>query len=85
MHLIDYILLFIAGYFSQYLSLLQNKTNGVISEASFLAPDFKTPVYMLNNFDDGVMFFEDYDDSTPPPESKFVIPETCRSTRGLFQ
>ena len=46
-------------------------------EAAFLAPDFKIPVYLLSNFE-GVMIFEEYDDSTPPPESRFTVPESCK-------
>ncbi len=49
-----------------------------MSEAAFLAPDFKTPVYLVSNIGDGPMIFEDYDDSTPPSESKFTIPESCK-------
>lgn len=61
-------------------TFLQNKTTGVTitKEAAFLAPDFKTPVYLLSNVDEGVMIFEEYDDSTPPPESRFTVPESCK-------
>ena len=29
------------------------------------------------------MIFEDYDDSVPPPESRFVVPESCMKTTLL--
>ena len=51
-----------------------------MKEAAFLAPDFKPPVYLVSNIGDGVMIFDDYDDSTPPPESRFTIPESCKKT-----
>ena len=60
--------------------MLQNKTAGVMNEAAFLAPNFKIPVYMVSNIGDGPMIFEDYNDSTPPPESRFTIPESCKKT-----
>lgn len=49
-------------------------------EAAFLAPDFKTPVYLVSNDGNGPMIFEDYDDSAPPPESRFIIPESCKKS-----
>ena len=51
-----------------------------MKEAAFLAPKFKPPVYLVSNVGDGVMVFDDYDDSTPPPESMFTIPESCKKT-----
>lgn len=58
--------------------IFQNKTTGIMSEAAFLAPDFKIPVYLVSNVGDGPMIFDDYDDSSPPPESRFIIPESCK-------
>ena len=60
--------------------LQNNGTTGVVKEAAFTTPDYKTPVYMVSNVGDGPMIFEDYDDSTPPPESRFAIPESCKKT-----
>ena len=51
-----------------------------MNEAAFLVPDFKIPVYMVSNIGDGPMIFEDYNDSTPPLESRFTIPESCKKT-----
>ena len=45
------------------------------TQAGFLTMDDNTPVYLISPAT-GIIIFEEYD-NTPPPESKFVIPERC--------
>ena len=59
---------------------MQNRTRNYhfVVEAGFLALDDNTPVYLISSDSGGPMIFENYEDS-PPPESKFDIPETCKN------